>query len=160
MTRGTASRPADEPAPPPTTATTCGRRCRRGKTRPKKVDGVRRRSNAASGVAAAWPTPDQGASTLAGSILSAGREGSGDRACERRTTAASAGGLPVSVLEDIIVGVRADLAEREAALPLEELKKRAAKAPEPRDAMAALKEPGIGVIAEVKRRSPSKGKLA
>jgi len=66
----------------------------------------------------------------------------------------------VSVLEDIIVGVRADLAEREAALPLEELKKRAAKAPEPRDAMAALKEPGIGVIAEVKRRSPSKGKLA
>ncbi|WP_286900293.1 indole-3-glycerol phosphate synthase TrpC [Thermocrispum sp.] len=66
----------------------------------------------------------------------------------------------MSVLEDIIVGVRADLAEREAALPLEELKKRAAKAPEPRDAMAALKEPGIGVIAEVKRRSPSKGKLA
>jgi indole-3-glycerol phosphate synthase len=66
----------------------------------------------------------------------------------------------VSVLEDIIAGVRADLAEREAALPLEELKKRAAKAPEPRDAMAALKEPGIGVIAEVKRRSPSKGKLA
>ncbi|MFO7192617.1 MAG: indole-3-glycerol phosphate synthase TrpC [Thermocrispum agreste] len=66
----------------------------------------------------------------------------------------------MSVLEDIIAGVRADLAEREAALPLEELKKRAAKAPEPRDAMAALKEPGIGVIAEVKRRSPSKGKLA
>jgi len=66
----------------------------------------------------------------------------------------------VSVLEDIIAGVRADLAEREAAMPLEELKKRAAKAPEPRNAMAALKEPGIGVIAEVKRRSPSKGKLA
>lgn len=66
----------------------------------------------------------------------------------------------MSVLEDIIAGVRADLAEREAAMPLEELKKRAAKAPEPRNAMAALKEPGIGVIAEVKRRSPSKGKLA
>jgi len=66
----------------------------------------------------------------------------------------------VSVLEDIIAGVRADLAEREAAMPLEELKKRAAKAPEPRNAMAALKESGIGVIAEVKRRSPSKGKLA
>lgn len=66
----------------------------------------------------------------------------------------------MSVLEDIIAGVRADLAEREAAMPLEELKKRAAKAPEPRNAMAALKESGIGVIAEVKRRSPSKGKLA
>ncbi|WP_028848981.1 indole-3-glycerol phosphate synthase TrpC [Thermocrispum municipale] len=66
----------------------------------------------------------------------------------------------MSVLEDIIAGVRADLAEREVAMPLEELKKRAAKAPEPRNAMAALKEPGIGVIAEVKRRSPSKGKLA
>jgi indole-3-glycerol phosphate synthase len=71
-----------------------------------------------------------------------------------------AGDHPVSVLDDIIAGVRADLAEREALLPLEELKQKAAKAPEPRDAIAALKEPGIGVIAEVKRRSPSKGQLA
>ena len=36
----------------------------------------------------------------------------------------------------------------------------AAKAPDPRDAAAALREPGIGVIAEVKRASPSKGELA
>ncbi len=66
----------------------------------------------------------------------------------------------MSVLEEIIAGVREDLAEREKALPFDELKQRAAKAPEPRNAIAALKEPGIGVIAEVKRRSPSKGQLA
>ncbi|MPY98368.1 MAG: indole-3-glycerol phosphate synthase TrpC [Actinophytocola sp.] len=66
----------------------------------------------------------------------------------------------MSVLEEIIAGVREDLAEREKALPFDELKKRAAQAPEPRNAIAALKEPGIGVIAEVKRRSPSKGQLA
>ncbi|MGH3431998.1 MAG: indole-3-glycerol phosphate synthase TrpC [Thermocrispum sp.] len=66
----------------------------------------------------------------------------------------------MSVLEDIVAGVRADLAEREAIMSLDDLKQRAAKAPEPRNAVAALKEPGIGVIAEVKRRSPSKGVLA
>jgi indole-3-glycerol phosphate synthase len=66
----------------------------------------------------------------------------------------------VSVLEEIIDGVRADLAEREAALPFDELKRRAAKAVPARDVMAALHESGIGVIAEVKRRSPSKGDLA
>ncbi|MFC4004679.1 indole-3-glycerol phosphate synthase TrpC [Prauserella oleivorans] len=66
----------------------------------------------------------------------------------------------MSVLEDIVAGVRADLAEREAALPFDELKKQAAAASPPRDVMAALRESGIGVIAEVKRRSPSKGDLA
>ncbi|OQO92143.1 indole-3-glycerol phosphate synthase [Saccharomonospora piscinae] len=66
----------------------------------------------------------------------------------------------MSVLDDIIADVRADLAEREAALPFDELKRRAAAAPDPRDAMSALRESGIAVIAEVKRRSPSKGDLA
>ncbi|OZM70470.1 indole-3-glycerol-phosphate synthase [Amycolatopsis antarctica] len=66
----------------------------------------------------------------------------------------------MSVLEDIVAGVREDLAEREAALPFDELKRKAAEAPAPRDVMASLKESGIGVIAEVKRRSPSKGELA
>jgi indole-3-glycerol phosphate synthase len=65
-----------------------------------------------------------------------------------------------SVLESIIAGVRVDLAEREAVLPFDELKRRAAAAAPPRDAIAALREPGIGVIAEVKRRSPSKGVLS
>ncbi|HVW41479.1 MAG TPA: indole-3-glycerol phosphate synthase TrpC [Amycolatopsis sp.] len=66
----------------------------------------------------------------------------------------------MSVLEEIVDGVRADLAEREKALPFDELKRLAAKAPAPRDAAGALRESSIGVIAEVKRRSPSKGELA
>jgi indole-3-glycerol phosphate synthase len=66
----------------------------------------------------------------------------------------------VSVLEEIVDGVRADLAEREKGLPFDELKRRAAEVAPPKDVMAALRESGIGVIAEVKRRSPSKGDLA
>ncbi|RZQ60008.1 indole-3-glycerol phosphate synthase TrpC [Amycolatopsis suaedae] len=66
----------------------------------------------------------------------------------------------MSVLDEIVDGVRADLAEREAALSFDELKRRAADVAPPRDVMGALKESGIGVIAEVKRRSPSKGQLA
>jgi indole-3-glycerol phosphate synthase len=66
----------------------------------------------------------------------------------------------VSVLEEIIEGVRADLAVRQAALPFDELKRRTAETVPARDVMAALRESGIGVIAEVKRRSPSKGDLA
>ncbi|MQA63080.1 MAG: indole-3-glycerol phosphate synthase TrpC [Actinophytocola sp.] len=66
----------------------------------------------------------------------------------------------MSVLDDIVEGVREDLAARQAELPFDELKQKAAKAPEPRNVIAALKEPGIGVIAEVKRRSPSKGEIA
>jgi indole-3-glycerol phosphate synthase len=66
----------------------------------------------------------------------------------------------VSVLDSILEGVRTDVARREAELPFDELKQRAAKAAPPRNALAALKAPGIGVIAEVKRRSPSAGELA
>jgi indole-3-glycerol phosphate synthase len=66
----------------------------------------------------------------------------------------------VSVLGDILVGVREDLAIREAATPLAELKAMAERQPPPRDAMAALRAPGVGVIAEVKRASPSRGTLA
>ena len=65
-----------------------------------------------------------------------------------------------SVLDSIVEGVRVDLAAREAAVDFTEIKRRAAGAIPPRDVMAALRAPGIGVIAEVKRRSPSKGDLA
>ncbi|ATE58432.1 MULTISPECIES: indole-3-glycerol phosphate synthase TrpC [Actinosynnema] len=66
----------------------------------------------------------------------------------------------MTVLESIIEGVREDLATREAALPFEVLRERAAKAAPPQDVMAVLRNPGVGVIAEVKRKSPSKGALA
>lgn len=64
------------------------------------------------------------------------------------------------VLRDIVAGVREDVAARAARLPLAELKARAASTPAAKDALAALRAPGVGVIAEVKRRSPSKGSLA
>jgi len=67
-----------------------------------------------------------------------------------------------TVLDEIIEGVRADLAQRRSQLSLEDLKERAARALDPRDAVAALRqgEVGVKVIAEVKRSSPSKGALA
>lgn len=65
-----------------------------------------------------------------------------------------------TVLDSIIEGVRADVAARETAVNLSEIKAAAKAAPTPLDVMAVLREPGIGVIAEVKRASPSAGELA
>jgi indole-3-glycerol phosphate synthase len=69
--------------------------------------------------------------------------------------------LTRSVLDDIVAGVREDLAPRMAAVPEAELERRAAAAPPALDAETALRsQPGMAVIAEVKRSSPSKGALA
>ncbi|KRE37182.1 indole-3-glycerol phosphate synthase [Janibacter sp. Soil728] len=65
-----------------------------------------------------------------------------------------------SVLDQIIEGVREDLAGREAHTSLERLQRLCDGMPAPRDAEALLRRPGLSVIAEVKRASPSKGALA
>ncbi len=66
----------------------------------------------------------------------------------------------MSVLDEIIDGVRVDLAAREAVTPLEELKLAARRAPDALDPLPTYHARGISVIAEVKRSSPSKGALA
>jgi indole-3-glycerol phosphate synthase len=66
----------------------------------------------------------------------------------------------VSVLDEILDGVRADLADRQRRVSLDQLKEKTRRAPSPRDAMAALKAEGVTVIAEVKRASPSRGVMA
>ena len=66
----------------------------------------------------------------------------------------------MSVLNEILEGVRTDLAARQREVPLERLKEMAKRMPSPRDAIAALSGQDVAVIAEVKRASPSKGKMA
>ena len=66
----------------------------------------------------------------------------------------------MNVLDAILTGVREDLAAREASIPLAQIKARAAQTSAPRDVLHVLREPGVGIIAEVKRASPSRGALA
>ncbi len=65
-----------------------------------------------------------------------------------------------TVLDSIIAGVRADLEQRQARLPLPQLRRQASAAAPPLDPLPVLQAPGLSVIAEVKRASPSKGPLA
>ncbi|HZP53153.1 MAG TPA: indole-3-glycerol phosphate synthase TrpC [Actinocrinis sp.] len=65
-----------------------------------------------------------------------------------------------NVLDEIIEGVRADLAERQAQTPLDDVKAKALAQPSAKDGVRALRGDGVAVIAEVKRSSPSKGALA
>jgi indole-3-glycerol phosphate synthase len=66
----------------------------------------------------------------------------------------------MSVLDDIVVGVREDLARRQSEVPEADLRARLLDVPPARDPLPAFRGPGSSVIAEVKRRSPSKGDLA
>jgi indole-3-glycerol phosphate synthase len=66
----------------------------------------------------------------------------------------------MSVLDDIVAGVREDLAVRQARTPLAEVRAQLADTDPARDPMPSFRAPGLSLIAEVKRRSPSKGALA
>ena len=69
----------------------------------------------------------------------------------------------MSVLDEILIGVRADVEARQRAMPLEVVKAKAArraKRASPIDGVTALRRDAVTVIAEVKRSSPSRGDLA
>lgn len=66
----------------------------------------------------------------------------------------------MSVLDDIVAGVREDLAGRQVRTSADDLRRRITDVEPPRDPMPAFRASGLSVIAEVKRRSPSKGDLA
>jgi indole-3-glycerol phosphate synthase len=66
----------------------------------------------------------------------------------------------MSVLDDIVAGVREDLSRRRSETSEQDLRARLLDLPPALDPMPAFRAPGSSVIAEVKRRSPSKGDLA
>lgn len=66
----------------------------------------------------------------------------------------------MTVLDEIIAGVLADLAIRQGILSLDQLKDRTSDAPLARDIRPALRGADTAIIAEVKRSSPSRGRLA
>jgi len=65
----------------------------------------------------------------------------------------------VSVLDRIVDATREDIVRRRARVPLAELERQAAGGREDRPFSEALTRPGVSVIAEHKRRSPSAGEI-
>jgi indole-3-glycerol phosphate synthase len=65
-----------------------------------------------------------------------------------------------TVLDAIIAGVREDLAARERRTSLSDVEGAVLAAPPAVDAESVLRRPGLSLIAEVKRASPSKGALS
>ncbi len=63
------------------------------------------------------------------------------------------------MIEDLVGSARAGVERRSAELPVEELAKGLASRPEQRPFGEALVRPGLSVIAEFKRRSPSVGEI-
>src|SRR3954463_14912870 len=66
----------------------------------------------------------------------------------------------MSVLDDIVAGVREDLSRRRAETSESDLRARLLDVPPALDPMPAFRAAGSSVVAEVKRRSPSRGDLA
>jgi indole-3-glycerol phosphate synthase len=62
-----------------------------------------------------------------------------------------------TILDRILERTAADLAARKAALSLADLERRSADVPAPVGLRSALAGPGVAIIAEIKRASPSRG---
>src|SRR5512138_1648060 len=63
------------------------------------------------------------------------------------------------ILTEIIEHKRQEVAQRKAKTPLREIEERLDRAPRIKDFRLALREPGVSIIAEIKRRSPSRGDI-
>ncbi len=63
------------------------------------------------------------------------------------------------ILDEILANKHREVAERKARRPLAELEAAAASAPPVRGFARALRRPGVSIIAEIKRKSPSGGEL-
>ena len=66
----------------------------------------------------------------------------------------------MSVLRNILAHKRAELGQRAAQVSLAQIRRRALAAAAPRGFAKALSGPGLAVIAELKRASPSAGRIA
>jgi indole-3-glycerol phosphate synthase len=65
----------------------------------------------------------------------------------------------MGMIEELVESARAEAERRRAEVPLEELEQRLAERPEQRPFGEALVRPGLSLIAEFKRRSPSAGEI-
>ena len=63
------------------------------------------------------------------------------------------------ILDEIVANKREEVTRQARAVPLAQLEEAVARAEAPRDFRAALRAPGISLISEIKRCSPSKGDI-
>src|SRR3954454_7087240 len=65
----------------------------------------------------------------------------------------------MGMIEELVDSARAGVGQRRAEVPLEQLARRLGERPEQRPFGEALVRPGLSLIAEFKRRSPSAGEI-